>query len=126
MCIRDSLAGFQLSRRIGCPCGISHFAGRLYLFRFQLEENLMSALVGKGKSTLGTEPLHIAGSNEALVQDNLITLQNQCARNTKLRDLVLGVGIGSDTAFYKKNPQGKELADWKFQRYMRDYMKTVK
>ena len=36
--------------------------------------------------------------NEALVQDNLITLQNQCARNTKLRDLVLGVGIGSDTA----------------------------
>lgn len=28
--------------------------------------------------------------------------------------------------FYKKNPQGKELADWKFQRYMRDYMKTVK
>ena len=28
--------------------------------------------------------------------------------------------------FYKKNPQGKELANWKFQRYMRDYMKTVK
>jgi arylsulfatase A-like enzyme len=28
--------------------------------------------------------------------------------------------------FYKKNPQGKELAEWKFQRYMRDYMKTVK
>lgn len=25
--------------------------------------------------------------------------------------------------FYKKNPQGKELADWKFQRYMRDYMR---
>ena len=28
--------------------------------------------------------------------------------------------------FYKKNPQGKELANWKFQRYIRDYMKTVK
>lgn len=28
--------------------------------------------------------------------------------------------------FYAKNPQGKELANWKFQRYMRDYMKTVK
>ena len=28
--------------------------------------------------------------------------------------------------FYKKNPQGKDLANWKFQRYMRDYMKTVK
>lgn len=28
--------------------------------------------------------------------------------------------------FYKKNPQGEELANWKFQRYMRDYMKTVK
>lgn len=28
--------------------------------------------------------------------------------------------------FYQKNPQGKELANWKFQRYMRDYMKTVK
>ena len=28
--------------------------------------------------------------------------------------------------FYKQNPQGKDLANWKFQRYMRDYMKTVK
>ncbi|MEG1904154.1 MAG: sulfatase, partial [Bacteroidales bacterium] len=28
--------------------------------------------------------------------------------------------------FYKKNPQGKELAEWKYQRYMRDYAKTVK
>ena len=28
--------------------------------------------------------------------------------------------------FIKKNPKGKELAEWKFQRYMRDYMKTVK
>ena len=28
--------------------------------------------------------------------------------------------------FYKQNLSGKELADWKFQRYMRDYMKTVK
>lgn len=28
--------------------------------------------------------------------------------------------------FYKKNPQGKELANWKFQRYIRDYMKTAK
>lgn len=28
--------------------------------------------------------------------------------------------------FYKKNLSGKELAEWKFQRYMRDYMKTVK
>lgn len=28
--------------------------------------------------------------------------------------------------FYTKQPTGKELAEWKFQRYMRDYMKTVK
>ena len=28
--------------------------------------------------------------------------------------------------FYRSNPQGRELAEWKFQRYMRDYMKTVK
>lgn len=28
--------------------------------------------------------------------------------------------------FYKKNPQGKELAEWKYQRYMRDYAKVVK
>ena len=28
--------------------------------------------------------------------------------------------------FYKQNLTGKELANWKFQRYMRDYMKTVK
>ena len=28
--------------------------------------------------------------------------------------------------FYSKNLQGEELANWKFQRYMRDYMKTVK
>lgn len=28
--------------------------------------------------------------------------------------------------FIKRILQGKELADWKFQRYMRDYMKTVK
>ena len=34
----------------------------------------MGALVGKGKSALGTEPLHVAGANEALVQDNLIIL----------------------------------------------------
>ncbi len=27
--------------------------------------------------------------------------------------------------FYQKNPQGKDLANWKFQRYMRDYMKRV-
>ena len=33
-------------------------------------------LVGKGKSALGAEPLHVAGSNEALVQDDLITLQS--------------------------------------------------
>ena len=52
----------------------------------------MGALVGKGKSALGAEPLHVAGSNEALVQDDLITLQSQCARNAKLRDLVLSVG----------------------------------
>ena len=28
--------------------------------------------------------------------------------------------------FYRSNLSGKELAEWKFQRYMRDYMKTVK
>ncbi|WP_308502882.1 sulfatase [uncultured Alistipes sp.] len=28
--------------------------------------------------------------------------------------------------FYARNPQGRELAEWKFTRYMRDYMKTVK
>ena len=28
--------------------------------------------------------------------------------------------------FYKQNLKGKELANWKYQRYMRDYMKTVK
>lgn len=28
--------------------------------------------------------------------------------------------------FYAKKPQGKELDNWKFQRYMRDYMKTLK
>lgn len=28
--------------------------------------------------------------------------------------------------FKKKNPKGKELAEWKFQRYMRDYSKVVK
>ncbi len=28
--------------------------------------------------------------------------------------------------FYKQNLSGKELANWKYQRYMRDYMKTVK
>lgn len=28
--------------------------------------------------------------------------------------------------FHKKNLEGKELAEWKFQRYMRDYAKTVK
>ena len=58
----------------------------------------MSALVSKGKSALGTEPLHISGANEALVQDDLITLQCQCARNAQLRDFVLSIGIGSYTA----------------------------
>lgn len=28
--------------------------------------------------------------------------------------------------FYKRNLQGRELAEWKYQRYMRDYAKTVK
>ena len=28
--------------------------------------------------------------------------------------------------FYKRDLKGRELAEWKFQRYMRDYMKTVK
>ena len=28
--------------------------------------------------------------------------------------------------FYKKNPQGRDLAEWKYQRYMRDYAKVVK
>ena len=28
--------------------------------------------------------------------------------------------------FYKQNLKGKELAEWKFQRYMRDYAKTLK
>ena len=28
--------------------------------------------------------------------------------------------------FYRKQPQGKELAEWKYQRYMRDYAKVVK
>ena len=28
--------------------------------------------------------------------------------------------------FYRSNPQGRDLAEWKFTRYMRDYMKTVK
>ena len=28
--------------------------------------------------------------------------------------------------FYKRNLQGKELAEWKYQRYMRDYSKVVK
>ena len=28
--------------------------------------------------------------------------------------------------FQQKNPQGKELAEWKFQRYMRDYAKVLK
>ncbi|MDY3267777.1 MAG: sulfatase [Phocaeicola sp.] len=29
-------------------------------------------------------------------------------------------------SFYNKKPQGKELAEWKFQRYMRDYAKVLK
>ena len=62
----------------------------------------MGALVGKGKSALGAEPLHVAGSNEALVQDDLITLQSQCARNTKFRDLVLSVGIPLGTNWKKR------------------------
>ena len=28
--------------------------------------------------------------------------------------------------FYEKNPKGKELAEWKYQRYMRDYSKVVR
>ena len=28
--------------------------------------------------------------------------------------------------FYARNPQGRELAEWKFTRYMRDYLKTLK
>lgn len=28
--------------------------------------------------------------------------------------------------FYAKNPQGKDLAVWKYQRYMKDYMKIIK
>lgn len=28
--------------------------------------------------------------------------------------------------FYKRQPEGKKLIEWKFQRYIRDYMKTVK
>ncbi|MGL4852816.1 MAG: sulfatase family protein [Phocaeicola sp.] len=28
--------------------------------------------------------------------------------------------------FKAKNPQGKELAEWKYQRYLKDYLKTVK
>ena len=28
--------------------------------------------------------------------------------------------------FYARNPQGRELAEWKFNRYMRDYMKVLK
>lgn len=28
--------------------------------------------------------------------------------------------------FYRRNPQGRELAQWKFTRYMRDYMKVLK
>lgn len=28
--------------------------------------------------------------------------------------------------FYKRNLKGKELAEWKYQRYMRDYLKVVK
>lgn len=28
--------------------------------------------------------------------------------------------------FYARNPQGRELAEWKYQRYMRDYAKTLK
>ena len=28
--------------------------------------------------------------------------------------------------FYKTKPQGKELAEWKYQRYMRDYAKVIK
>ena len=69
----------------------------------------MGALVGKGKSALGAEPLHVAGSNEALVQDNLITLQSQCACNTKFRDLVLSVGmrLPSLSAAGVINPAGK-------------------
>ena len=31
-----------------------------------------------------------------------------------------------DKEFQQKNPQGKELAEWKFQRYMRDYAKVLK
>ena len=28
--------------------------------------------------------------------------------------------------YFKENLSGKELAKWKFQRYMRDYLSTVK
>ena len=48
----DEILTVSYTHLIGCPCGIFHFAGSLYLFRFQLEENLMGALVGKGKSCL--------------------------------------------------------------------------
>ena len=71
----------------------------------------MSALVGKGKSALGAEPPHVAGENEALVQDDLITLQSQCARNTKFRDLLLSVALGSDTADASVRLETGELYD---------------
>ena len=54
----------------------------------------------------GDKPLEIAPCSdpvsythlEALVQDDLITLQSQCACDAQLRNFVLGVGVGSDTA----------------------------
>ena len=69
----------------------------IYL-NFKTGASKQAAEMNTSQSSETRAPLHVAGENEALVQDNLITLQSQCARNAKLRDLVLGVGIGSDTA----------------------------
>lgn len=85
-----------------------------------------------------------ASQEMSIIKDMDLIYDLKMLRNDKtsrLKDMYVGLLARMDSTqraawdkfynpiiedFYKRNLQGKELANWKFQRYLRDYMKTVK
>lgn len=102
---------------------------------FPLPENFYDDY--KGRAAAAAQEMSIARDMD-LIYDLKMLKKEKSSRLKKSYELMLNRMDSVDRrqfedfyapiaeAFYKLNLQGKELAEWKYQRYMRDYLKVVK
>lgn len=90
--------GLQIPEGIGLSCGIGFLPVAFHFIGFQLEQDLVSAFVGKGEPALAAQLLDLVRLDEAPIQHDLIFLKGVFPGCPIYFYGKVGVGIGSQAA----------------------------